>query len=57
MEAYAYPWLYHYDDTIKMVKIDDSTFDKYLDKLITFKSTFKLDDDGNYYWFSTQPEI
>lgn len=49
--------LYHYDDTIKMVKIDDSTFDKYLDKLITFKSTFKLDDDGNYYWFSTQPEI
>lgn len=49
--------LYHYNDDTRKMEIDEVAFDNYLDKLITFKSTFKLDDNGNYYWVSTQPEI
>ena len=33
----------------------DEMFEKYKDKLVQFKSTFKLDDNENYYWVSTEP--
>lgn len=33
----------------------DEMFEKYKDKLVQFKSTFKLDTNGNYYWVSTEP--
>lgn len=36
--------------------VKDEIFDKYKDNgLVKFKSTFKLDTNGNYYWVSTEP--
>lgn len=36
-------------------KVKDEVFEKYKDKLIKYKHTFKIDDTGNYYWYSTEP--
>lgn len=38
-------------------KIKDEIFEKYKDQLVKFKSTFKLDTNGNYYWVSTEPVV
>ena len=35
--------------------VKDEIFEKYKDQLVKFKSTFKLDTNGNYYWVSTEP--
>lgn len=39
-------------------KIDDVekyVLEKYSDKMTTYKHTFKKDENGNYYWYSTEP--
>ena len=33
----------------------DNISEKYKDKLVKFKHTFVLDDNGNYYWYSCEP--
>ena len=44
-----------YDKENKELKVSDGIFEKYKDKLIKFKHTFVLDDNGNYYWYSCEP--
>lgn len=37
-------------------KIKEGIIDKYIGNgLVKFKNTFKLDEKGNYYWYSTEP--
>ena len=33
----------------------DNISEKYKDKLVKYKHTFVLDDNGNYYWYSCEP--
>lgn len=57
---------YIYTDTSRTEKIgeetyDDSTnkfymIDKYKNKFTSFKHTFKRNENGNYYWYSTEVE-
>lgn len=47
---------YYYDNTSDIYYVvRDEMFDKYKDKLVEYKSTFKLDTNENYYWVSTEP--
>lgn len=42
-------------DMYSQGKIKDEIIEKYKDQLIEYKHTFKIDETGNYYWYSTEP--
>jgi len=35
--------------------VEKYVLEKYSDKMATYKHTFKKDENGNYYWYSTEP--
>lgn len=37
------------------ITISRAVYEKYKDKLVKYKHTFVLDDNGNYYWYSSEP--
>ena len=44
-----------YNQEERKTYLKDGIFEKYKDKLVKFKHTFVLDDNGNYYWYSCEP--
>ena len=44
-----------YNKEERKTYLKDGIFEKYKDKLVKFKHTFVLDDNGNYYWYSCEP--
>ena len=44
-----------YNKEERKTYLKDGRFEKYKDKLVKFKHTFVLDDNGNYYWYSCVP--
>ena len=44
-----------YNTEERKTYLKDGIFEKYKDKLVKFKHTFVLDDNGNYYWYSCEP--
>lgn len=46
----------YYDENTNKTYINDSIIEKYKKNgLVKFKHTFKLDDTGNFYWYSCEP--